>query len=125
MALYAPVALLTLEAAWIVLLLAGYLLMFFAFGVDDPYEALKLSGSSLLTLGFAGVETLPATLLSFSEAAIGLVMIALLIAYLPTMYAGFSRREAAVTMLEVRAGSPPSAIEMIKRYNRIGGLQRM
>jgi hypothetical protein len=122
MALYAPIALLTLLAVWIAIVLAGYVLMYWALGVDSLTGAFKLSGSSLLTLGFAGVETIATTALSFSEAAIGLILVALLIGYLPTMYAAFSRREAAVTLLEVRAGSPPSAIALIERYNRIGGL---
>jgi hypothetical protein len=125
MALYAPMALLTLQAVWIGLVLAGYVLMYWAVGVDSFASAFKLSGSSLLTLGFAGVETIALTTLSFSEAAIGLILIALLIAYLPTMYAAFSRREVAVTLLEVRAGSPPSPTELIERYNRIGGLADM
>jgi hypothetical protein len=56
---------------------------------------------------------------------IGLVLVALLIAYLPTIYAAFSRREAAVTLLEVRAGSPPSAEQMLLRYHRIHGLSRL
>jgi hypothetical protein len=55
----------------------------------------------------------------YTEAALGLIMVALLISYLPTMYSAFSRRETAVTMLEVRAGSPPSAIELIARYHRL------
>ena len=50
---------------------------------------------------------------------------ALLISYLPTMYSAFARREMAVTLLEVRAGDPPSAIEMIKRYYRIHGLEKL
>jgi hypothetical protein len=49
-------------------------------------------------------------------------MVAILIAYLPTIYAAFARREAAVSLLEVRAGSPPSAVEMILRYQRLHGL---
>jgi len=68
------------------------------------------------------VDGLGLSLLAFSEAAIGLILVALLIAYLPTMYAAFSRRESAVSLLEVRAGSPPSAAEMILRFNRIHGL---
>ncbi len=65
------------------------------------------------------------TLLSFSEALIGLIMVAMLMAYLPTMYAAFSRREQAVSMLEVRAGNPPSALEMLLRFNRIHGLDKL
>ena len=56
---------------------------------------------------------------------IGLLLIALLIAYLPSMYSAFQRRELAVTLLEVRAGSPPSAVEMIERFQRIHGFDRL
>jgi hypothetical protein len=76
-------------------------------------------------LGFAVSKSFSSTLLAFSEAALGLMMVALLIAYLPTMYAAFSRREAAVTLLDVRAGNPPSAMQMIARYHRIHGLDQL
>jgi len=125
MALFAPISLLTLLPTWLSLVLVGYMSMFWALGVGSWFDAFNISGSSLLTLGFAPVEGLAQTILAFSEAVIGLILIALLIAYLPTIYSAFSRREAAVTMLEVRAGSPPSAVEMIARYHRIHGLDRL
>jgi hypothetical protein len=125
MALYAPISLLMLPVAWLALVLVGYMAVFWALGVRPLALAFKTSGSALLTLGFASVDDPAATAASFSEAAIGLILIALLISYLPTMYSSFSRREAAVTLLEVRAGSPPSAAEMIKRYRRIHGLDRL
>jgi hypothetical protein len=120
MALYAPITLLILPAVWLTIVQIGYTGMFWALGVDSWRTAFEVSGSSLLTLGFARVENLAATMLSFSEAAIGLILVALLISYLPTMYGAFSRRELAVTMLEVRAGSPPSAVEMFARFQRLG-----
>jgi hypothetical protein len=49
----------------------------------------------------------------------------MVITYLPTIYGAWSRREQAVALLEVRAGSPPSAWEMIIRIHRIRGLDRM
>ena len=125
MALYAPLGLLSLPPVWLTLVLIGYMGMFWAIGVESWYAAFRLSGSSLLTLGFATTNDLPQTILALSEATIGLILVALLIAYLPTMYAAFSRREAAVALLEVRAGSPPSAIEMIQRFQRIHGLDRL
>jgi hypothetical protein len=125
MAFFAPISLLALVPVWLALILAGYAGMYWSLGEKTWSEAILLSGSSLLTLGFAATEDLLRTLLSFSEATIGLILIALLIAYLPTMYAAFSRREAAVDLLEVRAGSPPSAVEMILRYHRIHGLERL
>ena len=125
MAYYAPISLLALLPAWLILILSGYTAMYWAVGAPSLREAYRLSGSSLLTLGFASIDRFPETILSFSEATIGLLLVALLIAYLPTMYAAFSRREAAVTLLEVRAGNPPSAAEMIKRFHRIHGLDQL
>jgi hypothetical protein len=55
------------------------------------------------------------TFLAFNEATLGLLLVALLIAYSPTMYSVFSRRELAVSQLSSRAGMPPSATEMIVR----------
>ncbi len=56
---------------------------------------------------------------------LGLILVALLIAYLPTLYSAFSRREQVVNMLEVRAGSPPSALEMLLRFHRNQGLEKL
>jgi hypothetical protein len=124
MELYAPVSLIALLIVWLFAINLGYIAMNWAVDAESWYIAFKISGSSLLTLGFALVDNFPTTVLAFSEATIGLIMIAILIAYLPTIYSAFSRREAAVTMLEVRAGSPPSAVEMIKRYTRLKRLDR-
>src|ERR1700694_5836204 len=52
-------------------------------------------------------------------------MLALCIAYLPTIYSAFAKRESAVSLLEVRAGSPPSAVELIERYQRLHGLDSL
>ena len=125
MAFYAPVGLLSLVPAWLALLLLGYTGLFWSLGELTWSEAFQVSGSSLLTLGFTVSKSFSSTLLEFSEAALGLMMIALLIAYLPTMYAAFSRREAAVTLLDVRAGNPPSPTQMIARYHRIHGLDQL
>lgn len=125
MAFYAPVSLLLLPGMWLALVLLGYMGIFWALGVQPWPTAFTLSGSSLLTLGFALAKDLPTTVLAFSEAAIGLILVALLISYLPTMYTAFSRREAAVTMLEVRAGSPPSAVEMLSRFGRLQRLSKL
>ncbi len=125
MAMYAPVGLLTLPVVWLFLVMVGYTGLYWGVGVGDLRAAFLVSGSSLLTLGFAPVRTLPQHALVFSEAAIGLILVALLIAYLPTMYGAFSRRELAVTLLEVRAGSPPSAVEMIARFHRLERIERL
>lgn len=125
MALYAPISVLTLITLWLALIQLAYTLMFLALEDYTLFEAFRMSGSSLLTLGFASVEDLPGVVLAFSEATLGLLMVALLITYLPTMYGAFQRRETMVTMLAIRAGSPPSAIELIRRFNRLERLDAL
>jgi len=125
MALYAPFALLTLVPVWLACVLLGYTAMFWAIGVPSWLDAFRSSGSSLLTLGFAPLDSLAATVLAYTEATTGLILVALLIAYLPTMYGAFQRRETAVTLLEVRAGSPPSAIELFKRFHRLRRMEKL
>jgi hypothetical protein len=125
MALYAPLALLSMPPVWLICVLIGYTGMYWAFGVASWHAAFRASGSSLLTLGFAPLDNLPETLLAYSEATLGLILVALLIAYLPTIYAAFQKRETAVTLLEVRAGAPPSAVEMFQRFQRLKRMEKL
>ena len=125
MALYAPVSLLTLALVWLTVVGLGYALAYWALDPRSMRGAVTLSGSALLTLGFQRPDNFPATVLAFTEAAFGLTLLALLITYLPSLYTSFSRREAAVALLEVRAGSPPSGVEMLERFARIGWLERL
>ncbi len=128
LALFPAVGLLFLIVVWLMMVVAGYTGMYWAIGSATNRSlraAFMLSGSSVFTLGFAPLVDLPSAIVAFSEATIGLTLVALLISYLPTMYGAFSRRELAVTMLEVRAGSPPSAVEMLRRFNRLGQIERV
>lgn len=125
MAFFPPLALFLMPMILLVLILLGYIFLFWALEPRPFDELFFLSGSSLLTLGYASVNTTSSKLLEFSEAMIGLVLIAMLIAYLPTMYSAFSRRETAVVLWEARAGSPPTVAEMIARSHRTGELRRL
>jgi hypothetical protein len=125
MALYAPVSLLILLGVWVSLIVAGYTGMFWGLGGRSLRTAFLLSGSSVLTLGFERPPDLASAGLTFTEAGLGLVMLAMLITYLPTIYGAFARREVSVTDLEVRAGSPPSGVEMIERYWILGRIDRL
>jgi hypothetical protein len=125
MAMYAPLAVMALLPAWLALVLIGYTGMFWATGAGTLYESFILSGSSLFTLGFARSDPGTHLLLNYTESTIGLILVALLMAYLPTMYSAFSNRERTVNLLEVRAGSPPSAVEMILRFNRLNRLREL
>ena len=115
MAMYAPLSLLALVPAWLFATTIGYMLIFWGMGIRGWREAFVFSGSSILTLGFATADTLAQTIVAFTEATVGLMLVAMLISYLPTMYSAFARREAAVSLLEIRAGSPPTAPELVWR----------
>jgi hypothetical protein len=126
MALYAPVGLLALVTAWFVMVSAGFALVYRAVVVDSWERAFELSGSSLFTLGFVLPPNSPGGyVLTFLEAAVGLGLLALLIGYLPTIYGAFSRRERAVAQLAVRAGTPPSGVELLERYHAIVWLDEL
>jgi hypothetical protein len=99
--------------------------MYWSLGERPLRRALILSGSSVFTLGFEVPPNLPTTLLAFSEAGFGLVLLAMLISYLPSMYQSFQRREAAVAALDVRANTPPTAKAMLIRSSIIGGWRRL
>jgi len=125
MAGYGPVSLLILALVWQLAVGSAYTAMFWSLGGRSLRAAFVLSGSSLYTLGFDHAETVSGSMLSFSEAALGLGLLAMLISYLPTLYNAFSRREVFVAQLEVRAGSPPFGPTMIERYANIGWMGGM
>ena len=118
MARFAPFALLALPFAWVTLVILGFAPVFWALGAE-PRDALVVSGSSLLTLGFAVDLHGDAVAVTFVEATLGLGLVALLISFLPSIYQQFSHREVLVSQLETRAGSPPAPIKLFRRAHRI------
>lgn len=125
MALYAPLALVLLPALWVALIVIGFAAVGWGTGVRPVSEAFVTSGSSLLTLGFVRPPGTWRVFIAFVEAGIGLGIISLMISYLPTIYGAFSRREALVGMLEVRAGLSASPAVLLTRYSRIEWLDRI
>jgi hypothetical protein len=127
LSLFGPLSMLGLFAAWAMALMLGFALIYSGaastwqggassgFGTD-----LYLSGSMFLTLGLGGVNPSGAwgRLLAIGEGGIGFGFVAVVIAYLPTLYSGFSRRESNISMLDARAGSPPAASELLRRHAR-------
>ena len=127
MALYAPVALMTLVVVWVLLVMLGFAFIFRAFVFDNWADAFEMSGSSIFTLGFVRPPRGQGEwgyVIAFVEAGTGLALLALFIAFLPTIYSAFSRRELAVSRLAARAGTPPDAVELIIRYHQIGWTER-
>src|SRR5580693_3623852 len=93
-------------AAWLLVSYVGFALLLWPFATRGVVSAFVDAGSSLFTLGFAvPVGAVPAVIV-FLAAATGLVILTLQIAYLPTLYAAFNRRETQVALLNERAGVP-------------------
>ena len=122
LALIAPIALVTLPVVWVFFILNGFALIYWGTGDMVFTEAIAISGSSITTLGFVPASGQLHLALAFSEAIIGLIIIALLITFLPSLYTAFVKREIRVAKLEVRAGDPPTALVFLLRQNAIGWL---
>lgn len=133
--IYGPMALLVLLVVWTLLLMSGYALIYTGLGVPFsgpmmPQTAwghlrasLYVSGTNLSTLGLGDLipNTHAARFLSIAEAGTGLGFFALVIGYVPVLYTAFSNREVLVAMLDARAGSPPTAAELLVRHKFDGG----
>jgi hypothetical protein len=125
LALMGPTALLGAFGLWLVAFFVGYSLVLWPLLHGGLSAALRAAGSAMLTLGLAparggGDLSVPATVVSFVAAATGLGIVALEIAYLPTIYGAFNRRETLVTLLESRAGSPAWGPEILARHQLVG-----
>jgi hypothetical protein len=118
----APVYLFTLLVGWIGCLFLAWALLLLPFTGDDMVRALRLSGSSLFTLGFAAPSGAEPYGIVFAAAISGIGVIALMIGYLPTLYAAYNRRETLVTMLEALSGKPPWGPELLARQQLIGNV---
>ncbi len=123
---YGPFALLFLLQSWLLLVYGGFVLAQWAAeptrGLGDAF---RMSGSSLFTLGFDAPQGMLSIGLAFVEASIGLLLVTLLISFLPAIYGSFSRREAMVAKLEVRAGTPPTGFELLTRAWRLERFDRL
>jgi hypothetical protein len=116
----AAVYLFVLLVCWIACLYVSYALLLLPFTHHSIVRSFRLSGSSLFTLGFATPAGAVPYGIVFAAAISGLGVIALMIGYLPTLYAAFNRRETLVTMLEALSGKPPWGPEVLARQQLIG-----
>lgn len=109
---------------WLAGFVIGYGLLLWPPGGSFP-DALREAGSSLFTLGFAASSGTEPSVVDFFAAASGLVIVALQIAYLPTLYAAYNRRETEVTLLGPRAGSPAWGPELLARAQIADGIEQL
>ncbi len=113
-----------LLASWLAGFVVGFGLLLWLPGGSFP-GAMREAGSSLFTLGFADRNAAEPSVVDFLAAASGLVIVALQIAYLPTLYAAYNRRETEVTLLRPRAGSPAWGPELLARAQMVDGLGQL
>ncbi len=120
---FGPLSLLVLLAAWAASLIVGFALLQTGLGASlnvpgggSFTDHLYLSGETFFTLGLGDVTPVSRAgrVLIVIEAGIGFAFLALVIGYLPVLYQSFSRREVNITLLDARAGSPPSAEELLR-----------
>lgn len=110
-----PMALFVRLLVWVIVFDVSFSLLLLPFVDGDPWQAASEAGSAMFTLGYAAPSNVGNTLLVYAAAYTGLIVIALQIGYLPTLYAAFNRREAEVTLLVSRAGSPSWGPELLIR----------
>jgi hypothetical protein len=121
-ALYAPIALVSLPLVWMLSVTFGFSFIFWGISHDTSQRAFEISGSSLFTLGFAEPQGTARIWLTFVEATIGLGLVALLISYLPTIYAAHNGRDKGISQLRPFAGTPPAPVPMLANLHRSGAL---
>jgi len=102
-------------AAWLGIAFIGYSLLLWPFVTGGVTSAFTDAGSSMFTLGFAEPTGAVPSAIVFAAAATGLVIVTLQIAYLPSLYSAFNRRETEVALLNARAGVPSWGPELLAR----------
>jgi hypothetical protein len=123
---YGPISILLMIVLWALFLIVGFALV--SYGLGSRWKGpgpmsfatdLYVSGTTLFTLGLGDVHPLSRSLrcLVVIEAGTGFGFLAVGISYLPVLYQAFSRREVQITLLDAWAGSPPSAIELLRRLS--------
>ncbi|MGH9684821.1 MAG: potassium channel family protein [Candidatus Acidiferrales bacterium] len=132
LSIYGPLSLLVLFVLWAVALIIGFGLLYYGASRRDGFSpalgtCFYMSGTNFFTLGLGDV--LPHTsierFLAVVESGLGFGFLALIISYLPVIYQAFSRREVSIVLLDARAGSPPTAAELLRRHTSPRGYEAL
>lgn len=131
LSIFGPLSLLGLFSFWELTLIFTFALM--NWSIHSSFKPpngesinflleLYVSGTTMTTLGLGDVtpRSPGARFTTVLEAGLGLALVALVISYLPALYQAFSRREMEISLLDARAGSPPSAMELLRRSTSRG-----
>jgi hypothetical protein len=124
---FAPLQMPAVLAIWAFGLVVGFGLMLW--GIQEPIQGpsesmslggyLYLSGTTFFTLGYGDLTPVTASgrFLAVLEAGFGLGFLAVIIGYFPILYGAFSQREISISLLDARAGTPPTASEFLRRHS--------
>ncbi len=125
---FGPLSVLVLTGVWAVALIFGYALLQWSLGsqLNSPgagasfLRYVYFSGVTFFTLGFGDVTPVDplGQFVTVTEAGIGFAFLAVVISYLPVLYQAFSHREVTISLLDARAGSPPTAAQLLIRLAR-------
>src|SRR5216110_458907 len=122
---FGPSSLILLLVLWAFGLIFGFALLQYGAGEHLQLSNERVSfgalmyhsGETFFTLGYGDITPISplARALAVLEAGMGFAYLGVVIGYLPTIYSAFSRREIEISLLDARAGSPPSATELLTR----------
>jgi len=128
---YGPMSLIFLLMVWASVMVVGFALIYYALGspFNDAMQRpgfrsdLYVSGTTIFTLGLGDVTPRSAWAreLIILESGTGFGFLAVVMGYFPVLYSAFSRREVSISLLDARAGSPPTAAELMRRHAYTGG----
>jgi hypothetical protein len=123
---FGPLSLIFLLALWAAGLIFGFALVQYGMGAHLLQSNARLgfgpllyhSGETFFTLGYGDIvpDSGWARFWAVLEAGMGFAFLGIVLGYLPTIYSAFSRREIEISLLDARAGSPPTAAELLRRY---------
>jgi hypothetical protein len=128
LSIFGPLSLLLLLSVWAAGMIVGFAMVHW--GLGTPLNVSEgraprstyfyLSGTTFFTLGLGDVTPLGPSgrVLVVIEAGVGFGFLAIVVGYLPVFYQAFSRREVSISLLDARAGSPPTAGELLRRHGQ-------
>jgi hypothetical protein len=132
---FGPLSLLFLLGFWAIVLIFGFAFLYFAAGsslnvqggAPGFFTDVYLSGTNFFTLGLGDVtpHSSAGRFLTVAEAGLGFGFLALVIGYLPALNQSFSKREVSISLLDARAGTPPTAAGMLIRHGHEHGMEAL
>ena len=125
LAYFGPLSLIVLLGIWALGLIFGFACVQYGFGAHLSAanekitfgKVIYLSGETFFTLGYGDItpNNPAARALAVLEAGLGFAFLGVVVGYLPVIYNSFATREIEISLLDARAGSPPSAAEFLGR----------